>query len=60
MPEMTRKGSPGAPVDSRQLRREVARLKQKSDEILIRLDELVRQLEHVTSRGGQQAPGPKK
>ena len=60
MRRMPRKRSPDTPVDSRQLRREVSRLKQRSDEILIRLDELVKQLEHVTSRAGQHGSLPKK
>jgi len=57
---MTRKRPLGVKVDSKRLRREVSSLRQRSEEILLRLDELARQLEKVTSRVGQGNASPKK
>jgi hypothetical protein len=57
---MARKQFPGLKVDSRRLRREVSGLRQRSEEILLRLDELARQLENVTKRAVQKEASPKK
>jgi cell division protein FtsB len=47
--------------DSRQLRREISKLKQRSEEILLRLDELARQLEAIQQKARSASnPGPKK
>ena len=58
--EMARKRSAGSKVDSRRLRREVTGLRQRSEEILLRLDELARQLENVTKRAVEKQVIPKK
>ncbi|HEY6928286.1 MAG TPA: hypothetical protein VJA66_01300 [Thermoanaerobaculia bacterium] len=57
---MARKRPSGSKVDSRRLRREVTGLRQRSEEILLRLDELARQLENITKRAVEKQVIPKK
>jgi len=56
---MLRKRFPEPKATSRELRREIVRLKQRSEEILLRLDELVRQLEVVQKKTSQRTPTKK-
>jgi hypothetical protein len=56
---MLRKRLPEPKATSRELRREIVRLKQRSEEILLRLDELVRQLEVVQKKTSQRTPTKK-
>jgi hypothetical protein len=56
-----RKSETSPRPDSRQLRREISNLKQRSEEILLRLDELARQLETVEQKARSSSnPGSKK
>jgi hypothetical protein len=57
---MARKRTVPLKVNSRRLRREVSGLRQRSEEILLRLDELARQLENVTKRAVEKEGSPKK
>lgn len=56
---MLRKRLPEPKANSRELRREIVRLKQRSEEILLRLDELVRQLEVVQTKTSLRTPTKK-
>jgi hypothetical protein len=56
---MLRKQLADPKPNSRELRREITRLKQRSEEILLRLDELVRQLELVQKKTSQRTPQKK-
>lgn len=57
---MPRKPSLKSPtVNGRELRREIASLRQRSDEILLQLDELARRLEKI-DKARESRPEPKK